>query len=365
MRNHLRAFAAAREVVLPCLYLPPGTKPPTDTGLRTGDATAEAKRQARVKLRVSPFTLPGVERAVAKACRFLRVPRNTVHAFVSPEIGRNAQCLMGADEPVIVFGSALVELMTEDELACVAGHEIGHFLLPECAMLSDEDSQEGRRYSRAAEITMDRIGLIACNDLQAACRAEMKLMCGLKDPHLRPDVSAFLNEAREAFDGTFRREEDNTHPPAQLRLRAIVEFASSDACLRAWGLDGGTPVAQVNQSVTRLLHEQIDRHTLAEMTEPVLMAKAWLYCLCRSHGHEPDLMMLNQVGPAVEAERLQKAWASLRGFNDAQLREHAHKRMAKAAENAFQRSPQMMRTFFEFIAEHPYFTPLHHLLKNQ
>jgi hypothetical protein len=357
MRNYLRAFAAAREVVLPCLYLPPGTKPPTDSGLRTGDATAEAKRQARVKLRVSPFTLPGVERAVAKACRFLRVPRNAVHAFVSPEIGRNAHCLMGADEPVIVFGSALVELMTEDELACVAGHEIGHFLLPESYVLCSEDSQEGRMFSRAAEITMDRIGLVACNDLQAACRTEMKLMCGLKDPHLRPDVSAFLNEAREAFDGTFRREEDNTHPPAQLRLRAIVEFASSDACLRAWGLEGGTPVAQVNQSVSRLLHEQIDRHTLAEMTEPVLMAKAWLYCLCRSHGKVIGVHTLNSIEPPVEENRLHRAWASLAGFKEDQIADHAKRRFLNSLESSFSSAPGLTQKLVEMIRRDPSFEP--------
>jgi hypothetical protein len=362
MSNYLQAFSAAREVVLPCLYLPPGTKLPGDTELRTKDATAEAKRQARVKLRVSAYTLPGVERAVVKACRFLRVPRSAVHAFVSPELGRNAHCLMNADEPVIVFGSALVELMTEDELACVAGHEIGHFLLPESYVLCSENSQEGRMHSRAAEITMDRIGLVACNDLQAACRAEMKLMSGLKEPHLRPDVTAFLNEAREAFDGTFRREEDNTHPPAQLRLRAIVEFASSDACLRPWGLSGGTPVEQVNQSITRLLHEQIDRHTLAEMTEPVLMAKAWLYCLCRSHGSVIGANTLNGIEPPVEESRLLRAWASLSGFKDDQITDHAKRRFMSSLESSSSAAPRLTQQLVELIHREPTLKPARHLL---
>ena len=362
MSHYLAPFQAAREVVLPCLYLPPGTKVPVGASLRTNEADDEARRQSRVKLRVSAQTLPGVERAVAKACRLLRVPREKVHAFVSPQTGRNAQCLMKSDEPMIVFGSALIELMNEDELACIAGHEIGHFLLPEASFLSDPSSPEGRIHCRAAEITMDRIGLVACGDLRAACNAEMKLMSGLKEPHLRMDVSAFLNEARHAFDGSFQREEDSTHPPAQLRLRAIVEFANSDACQRPWGREGGVPVEQVNQSISRLLNEHIDRHVLAEMSEPVLMAKAWLYCLCRSHGAEPELRILNQVGPAVEMERLQKAWGSLVGFKDDELKEHAHKRMTKAAESALQRAPQTTKQFFAFVAEQPHFKPVRHLL---
>jgi len=362
MSHYLSKFSEARETVLPCLYLPQGTKLPTDVSLRKHAARLEAQKQSRVKLRVTSHTLPGVERAVSKACDFLRVPRSCVHAFVSPEAGRNAQCLMRADEPMIVFGSALVELMSEDEIACVAGHEIGHFLLPEASYLSDPETPEGRIHCRAAEITMDRIGLVACGDLRAACNTEMKLMSGLKEPHLRMDVSAFLAEAREAFDGTYREEEDATHPPAQLRLRAIVEFANSDACQSAWGRTGGTPVTQVNQSVSRMLGEHIDRHVIAEMSEPVLMAKAWLYCLCRSHGHDPDLRLLNEVGPAVESERLQKAWDSLVGFKDDQLREHAHKRMTKAAENAFQRAPQMTRQFFTFVSEQSHFAAVRHLL---
>lgn len=362
MSHYLDSFTAARSVVLPCMYLPPGTRLPRGLPKKAEEAEGEARRQSRIKLRVGAQTLPGVERAVAKACRFLQLPREKVHAFVSPETGRNAQCFRYADEPIIEFGSALVELMNEEELACIAGHEIGHFLLPEAHLYADRHNEEGRIHCRAAEITMDRIGLVACGDLRAACNAEMKLMSGLKEPHLRMDVSAFLAEAREAFDGTYREEEDATHPPAQLRLRAIVEFANSDACQSAWGRTGGTPVVQVNQSVSRMLGEQIDRHVMAEMSEPVLMAKAWVYCLCRSHGQEPDLRLLNEVGPAVEADRLQRAWDSLVGFKDDQLREHAHRRMTKAAENALQRAPNTTRQFFAFVSEQSDFASVHHLL---
>jgi len=353
MSDYLQHFAAARSVVLPCLYLPPDTDKPAETTFHPGEAENEAKRQARLKLRVSALTLPGVERAVAKACRFLQVPRNAVHAFVSPQTGRNAHCLRQADEPVIVFGSALVELMTEDELACVAGHEIGHFLLPEAHALCDTESPEGRRHCRAAEITMDRIGLIACGDLRAACNAEMKLMSGLKEPHLRPDVAAFLNEARTAFDGSFRREEDETHPPAQLRLRAIVEFANSDVCQRSWGREGGTPIAQVNQSISLLLHEHIDRHTLAEMAEPLLMAKAWAYCWARSLGTTLDLTTLNRSKPEVDNARLQRAWASLAGFQGKQQPEHALRRLANSLESASQRAPQQTQQFLQLLQKDP------------
>jgi hypothetical protein len=364
MPHYLTSFAEARRLLLPCLYLPPGTKLPTDVSLRTKDADNEAHVQSRIKLRVTQYTLPGVERAVEKACQNLKIARDKVHAFVSPEEGRNAKCMMSSDEPMIIFGSALIELMSEDELACIAGHEIGHFLLPEAIFLYDPSSPEGRIHCRAAEITMDRIGLIACGDLSAACKAEMKLMSGLKEPHLRPDVSAFINEARIAFDGTFRREEDDTHPPAQLRLRAIVEFAGTDACLRAWGREGGIPVERINASISRLLNEHIDRHVLAEITEPVLMAKAWVYCLCRSHGAEVELRILNVVGPAVDQERLNRAWASLSGFKEGQLIEHAQKRLINSITSANTRSPKLTRQLFEHLSAQPEFIAIRTLFEN-
>ena len=351
MYKYLESFEEARKVVLPCLYLPPGTELPKNNGTHTiSDATTESKKLARKKLlRVSSLTLPGVERAVVKACRFLRVPRPSVHAFVSPETGRNAYCLTQNDEPVIIFGSALIELMNEDELACIAGHEIGHFLLPEAHLLSNPETKDGRIHCRAAEITMDRIGLIACGDLHSACKAEMKLLCGLKEPHLRPDVSALINEAREAFDGSFLSEEDVTHPPTQLRLRAIVEFANSDACQRPWGREGGTPIADINQSISALLNQQIDRHILQAITKDLKMAKAWLYCLCRCNGIIIETHQLNRVKPEVDEQHLQKAWTSLSGFKNDQIEVHAKQRFFSSLEKSVSASPDLTKKLLNFI----------------
>ena len=364
MSKYLKQFAAAREVVLPCLYLPPGTELPADAELRPHDADTKAKRLSRLQLRVSAATLPGVERAVIMACTHLRVPRNAVHAFVSPDAGQQAYCYNNADEPVIVFGSALIELMSEIELACVAGHEIGHFLLPESHFLIDKESIVGRLHSRAAELTMDRIGLLACQDLPAACRTDMKLMCGLKEPHLRPDVSAFLDEARKAFDGSIIRDEADTHPPAQLRLRAIIEFANSDAYLGPQGKSGGKPVAEVNQAISRLMHEHLDRHVLAEINEPVLMAKAWLYCLCKCHGTDISVQTLNKIKPEVEDNRLAKAWASLAGFQGDQIAEHAQRRFTSSLQNSHSMSPALTELLLVWMKNEPSLRRIHHLFNH-
>jgi hypothetical protein len=260
---------------------------------------------------------------------------------------------MQNDEPVIIFGSALIELMDEDELSFIAGHEIGHFLLPESHQLANHKTKEGRIHCRAAEITMDRIGLIACRNFRSACSAKMKLISGLKEPHLRPDVTAFLNETRENFDGSFLNEEDEVHPPLQLRLSAIIEFAGSDACQRPWGIDGGTPVASVNKSISRLLTEQIDRHIKLAITKDLKMAKAWLYCLCRCNGIIIETHQLNRVKPEVDEQDLKKAWASLSGFKNDQIEVHAKQRLIGSLEKSVGAAPDLTKKLFEFIHTEP------------
>ena len=362
MSNYLKPFSAAREVVLPCLFLPSGTRLPANVNERKNATEQEASRLSRKMLRVTPHILPSVERAVSKACLNLRISRTKVHAFVSPNFGEvQAVCWTVFDEPVVVFSSQIVELMNEDELCFVAGHEIGHFLLPEAHFLK-EDTCEGRIHSRAAELSMDRIGTIACGDPKAACNASMKLMSGLKEPHLRTDVSAFLAEARNSFDGTFQSHEDASHPPGQLRLWAIVQFSLTDAFLRPSGKSGGSPVDQINNAIAQRMHEQIDRHVIASFTEHTLMSKSWLYCLCRGHGSVIDLKTLNQFGTAVDTERLNRAWASLSGFTPAQIIEHAQMRLLKSLEQLQPKSPRTVKQLLELTAAEPSMKAIRHLI---
>ena len=364
MSNYLIPFSAAREVTLPCLYLPPGTQLPTNVNARIEDAEQAAAPLSRKMLRVTPHILPSVERAVSKACQNLRIDRSKVRAFVSPTFSEpQAVCLTVYDEPVIIFSSQIVELMNEDELCFVAGHEVGHFLLPEAHFLK-EDTIEGRIHSRAAEFSMDRIGTIACGDAKAACNATMKLISGLKEPHLRTDVAAFLADARTSFDGTFQSHEDSSHPPGQLRLWAIIQFSLTDAFLRPCGKSGGSPVEQINAAISQRMHEQIDRHVIASFAEPTLMAKAWLYCLCRGHGTTVDMATLNQVGPAVDEERLRRAWGSLSGFAPAQIIEHAHLRLQKSLEQLQPRSPRIAQQLLELAATEDSMKAIRHLLNS-
>ena len=76
--------------------------------------------------------------------------------------------------------------MNEDEVAFVIGHEIGHAIfehhkLPVHGILANDDRLKPQdtlqvlRWSRMAEISADRVGLIGCQSLQHAFGAKIVL----------------------------------------------------------------------------------------------------------------------------------------------------------------------------------------------
>jgi hypothetical protein len=94
---------------------------------------------------------------------------------------------------------------------------------------------------------------------------------------------------------------------------------------------------------------------VAEIAEPLIMSKAWAYCLCRCRGQEISLAALNQVGPPVEMARLQKAWGSLVGFKEDEFIEHAKTRLLRSLENAEARSPLLTKELLVHFKSLPQF----------
>jgi tellurite resistance protein len=101
-------------------------------------------------------------------------------------------------------------------------------------------------WCRAAEISTDRVGLVCCQDVNAAARAFLKLASGLDDELLgHVDIDAYTSQADSLAAAPVARlrprEDDDTveaystHPYPPLRLRALALFAKSDAYFKAIG----------------------------------------------------------------------------------------------------------------------------------
>jgi Zn-dependent protease with chaperone function len=124
---------------------------------------------------------------------------------------------IGTDHPFIVLHTGLVDLLDDEELRFVVGHEVGHVLsghavyrtmaliltslgarlawLPFGNIAISAILMGLNEWQRKSELSADRAGLLAGQDVDAAKRALMKLAGGNKLTEMDPE--AFLEQARE------------------------------------------------------------------------------------------------------------------------------------------------------------------------
>lgn len=229
-------------------------------------------------------------------CRALLGLATEVETYVYPEPTFNAACLKPQHGRVMVLlSSSLLEAFDEPELRFVVGHELGHHLfdhhrIPLNALLKDADPPMGPRamtlfaWSRYAEISADRAGLVCAKSLDGATRAFFKLASGLRGGEIEMRAEALLAQAGDMKDELARATVKDgprpdwfaTHPFSPLRLRAAKSFvgsklfaggASPDAALEA---EVGEWMQLMEPSY---LQEQSD---IAELMRRLLMAGALL-----------------------------------------------------------------------------------------
>ena len=166
-------------------------------------------------VRVDGRQFPDIHRLVQDGASILDLPE-VPEVFVSNDPFTNARTV-GIEHPFIVLSSGLVDLLDEEELRFVIGHELGHVLSGHSVYRSmlDHLLALSRRvfflpvgylglralitaleeWYRKSELSCDRAGVLAGQDPAAALRAQMKLAGGGRLAEM--DITAFLEQARE------------------------------------------------------------------------------------------------------------------------------------------------------------------------
>ncbi|MFF7632133.1 M48 family metallopeptidase [Kitasatospora sp. NPDC008050] len=175
--------------------------------------------------------------------------------YVTQDPNVNAMCI-GMETPVIVVTSGLVELLDEEELRAVIGHEVGHAMSGHAVyrtmllILTNLATRVGwiplgnlaimalitalKEWFRKAEISCDRAGLLAGQDPQAAMRGLMKLAGGHNLGEM--NVDAFLEQAEEYEKAGDLRDSvlkllqvlPQTHPFAVVRVAKLKQWSESE-----------------------------------------------------------------------------------------------------------------------------------------
>ena len=187
----------------------------------------------------------------------------------------NAMAL-GRDRPFIVITTGMVNLYDPEELRWVVGHELGHilsghavyrtmllWLITLAARIAWTPISLGiqaivwglEEWFRKSELSCDRAGLLAGQDVDAGRRALMKLAGGAQLSELNPD--AFREQAHE-YDAVpdlrdsilkILQLQGNTHPFAVVRFAELDYWATHGEYERILGGDYPRRQADAGASV--------------------------------------------------------------------------------------------------------------------
>jgi Peptidase family M48 len=204
-------------------------------------------------VRVGEAQFRGVHEIYGEAISTLDLPGRP-ELYVTQAPAPNAVTL-GLDEPFIVVTTGLLDLVDDDELRFVLGHELGHAqsghavyqtMLLTLLRLSASIGwlpigylglraliAALREWSRKAELSGDRAGLLAGQDVDAALRTHLKLAGGARLSEM--DTEAFLAQGREyeaagdLRDGVLKllNLEGQTHPFAASRAVELDRWVRS------------------------------------------------------------------------------------------------------------------------------------------
>lgn len=211
---------------------------------------------------------------IAKECsETLGIVAPQVYIVNSPHL--NAGTFGTDEESFIVVHSALVDQYTDEELRFVLGHECGHIHNSHVVYLTTlhflrlvAEAYLGlivmpailplNAWSRRAEITCDRAGMLCARDPQVAARALTKLVVGSRKLYEEFNLEAFLEQYEEGKESIGRYMEAlASHPFLPKRVLAMRVFAEAELykkhAARSDAAQAGLTMPEVDDRVKGLL----------------------------------------------------------------------------------------------------------------
>ena len=221
-------------------------------------------------VKVSTRQFPTLNRLVQECAEELAIAMPTV--YVTQDFARINAFTMGTDtDSFILLNSATVDRLTEGELKFVIGHECGHiqnshvtystalhFLTNMAGAFVKWIVTPARvalmGWSRRAEITCDRAGLVCAQDVDAATSALVKLAVGSQNLTDEVNLEDYLAQVEEIKQGVGRVSEYFlSHPYLPKRVKALRSFSESDYYRHHIGEEGGRTLVEVDREVDKII----------------------------------------------------------------------------------------------------------------
>jgi Zn-dependent protease with chaperone function len=221
-------------------------------------------------VKVSDRQFPRIAKIAAQCAETLHIQVPTVYIVNNPSL--NAATYGTNEDSFIMVHSALVDHYSDEELLTVLGHECGHihnshvvyltalhYLTHMAGIFVKWAVQPAlialRAWSRRAEITSDRAGMLCAKSDVVAQRSLTKLALGSRKLYEEFNIDAFLEQYDEGKDGMGKyMEVFATHPWLPKRVLAMRVFAESQLYRKAAGVgDTGLTMTEVDDRVRGLL----------------------------------------------------------------------------------------------------------------
>ena len=264
--------------------------------------------QVASSVRVGPKQYPQLDRI-----------RNEVAATFdldeAPElfVERSAQAYAytyGIDKPFIVISTGSVDLLDNESLRFLIGHETGHVMsghalyntllrrlidlttsfawVPAGAIAMRAVIAALREWQRKTELSCDRAGLLACQDPQAALRTHLALAGDLGG---QVDIASFLAQAQEYEEVEDIRDsilkllhtETRSHPLVVVRAAELQRWSASE---------------EYREILTGTYARREDDRPANNLTDDVKSAaRSYKESMCNSA--DPLIKTINDIGEAV------------------------------------------------------------------
>lgn len=217
-------------------------------------------------VKVGPRQFPRVHGLTVECSQTLGIATPTVYIINNHNV--NAATYGTNDDAFIMIHSGLIDRFTDEELMTVIGHECGHihnnhvvylvtmYYLTAMASIfvkwiSEPTMIALRSWSRRAEVTCDRAGMLCSRSLDVSSRVFAKLALGSNKLWPEMNMEEFLAQHEESKGSVGRyRELFASHPWLPKRVLALRAFAESDLYKRHVGLEGaGLSMDEVDERV--------------------------------------------------------------------------------------------------------------------
>ncbi len=207
-------------------------------------------------VRCGPRQYKTLHSILQECCSILDMPEPELYLSSNPFPNAFAG---GIERPYITIRSSMVETLTDEELYHLIGHELGHIkaghvlyksvatvIMPILELVSRRTLGLGDvaqvalmaaffEWSRQAEVTADRAGLLCSQDFELSARANLMLAGGPNRLAHESDTSAFMDQARSYQDMNFLDSMGKmvvfilygmhaTHPMPVHRIQALEEW---------------------------------------------------------------------------------------------------------------------------------------------